>query len=317
MLSWPVHRVGKTVWALDTGDGTSCNWKQFFTLDSLFVIPSTPISPLHAAIKGVQPINHGIVCNHKAPVPLLTWMADRGFQGVPEYLLKKLHFEFGLTIPEPEAGADYECQLALSLMKELKPGIEADAVECGLRQRLQDDTEGCDDAEILNCFAASEIVEDVCGKSDKEFTKKFVADAKAAGARRDALSKKITTMMFKIRGGNGGGAKALKPGRKTAKVEKFHATAQALNPKDKRWWNSIKGDMSFVRAHAPDKGRIAQDDREGRFRLTYPGKAPRSVSWTSRGMVAASLEALRIIWGYHTLASGQEPPEELTAAWAA
>ena len=68
--------------------------------------------------------------------------------------------------------------------------------------------------------------------------------------------------------------------------------------------------------YKPDGTHIFVDEWSGRFRVSYPGEKPRSVSWTGRGMQAASVECLRILWGFHTARTGQQPvvPMDMLAA---
>lgn len=75
-----------------------------------------------------------------------------------------------------------------------------------------------------------------------------------------------------------------------------------------RWWNSITGDPEFILENKPAPARLFTDQWNGRFRLSYPGEKPRSVSWTVKGQRAASLEALRVMRAWHTASTGQQPP---------
>ena len=113
-------------------------------------------------------------------------------------------------------------------------------------------------------------------------------------------------MLLKKYSATGKGAKK-KPKKPSAKVKL--AIPSSLT--DKRWWNEIIGDASFIVANAPAVGTVSKDDDNGRFLVLYPGRTRRSFSWTKRGMNLSSIVALRWWWGAHTEATGELPSEPL------
>ena len=79
-----------------------------------------------------------------------------------------------------------------------------------------------------------------------------------------------------------------------------------------RWWSSLRGDPAFIHAWKPDGLALHVDDPNGRFRFTYCGSAPRSVSWTERGMESACIEVLKIAWTMHYKRTGAVCPIPLS-----
>jgi hypothetical protein len=75
-----------------------------------------------------------------------------------------------------------------------------------------------------------------------------------------------------------------------------------------RWWNRIQGYLSYIVANSPSSVAVSKDDPTGRDLLYYPGQGRKSVSWTSRGMSAASVEVITQWWAAHTLAIGEQCP---------
>lgn len=160
-------------------------------------------------------------------------------------------------------------------------------------------------------FATGELLEDVAGRGEKAMCKEFAKDCAASAARRDDLFRKVEVVCAK----RYPKAKA-SCGRPAPKAKAFLKKC-ANSSGDQRWWNSLKGDTSFIMLHAPSAGSCLKDDDNGRFLISYPGHGGRrSISWTKRGMNVASIEALRVWWGLHLKHSGQAPPEQISALWA-
>lgn len=98
---------------------------------------------------------------------------------------------------------------------------------------------------------------------------------------------------------------------KAKPMDAVKKAAQAkLNTKAgvERWWSSIKGDESWIKAWMPAGSGLFVDDANGRFRVWYKDEGPKSVSWYKRGIEAASTEALRVLWGLHYKCNGEECP---------
>ena len=203
-------------------------------------------------------------------------------------------------MPEPDDSTDFECQLVAAAVDTWSPGLSALEMKQLLMTRESNDDEAdAESLELLECFATSEMLEDVSGRGEREFIKKSISSLqKATKSKRD--KEKHIDILVKER------SKAMK--KKVVKPKAAPKAAAAPAPKpDDRWWNSIPGDAKFIQAHSPHIGFVAVDDANGRFRLHYPTKVPKSVSWTSRGMRSASLELLRWWWKSHQDAGNGAP----------
>ena len=77
-----------------------------------------------------------------------------------------------------------------------------------------------------------------------------------------------------------------------------------------RWWSTSSGEdgLGFIERMQPSAGKVALDNNEGRFVVSYPKTTPRSISWTARGLPLATLMAVRLLWQRHTVAKGEECP---------
>lgn len=252
------------------------------------------------------------MCSHKSPVPLLEYQAEHAFSGVPEKFLRKLYGHMGKPAPDIQAGEDYECQLALGLMQDLLHELNPEQTKQMLRARATVQAEDSNFLEVLDSFASSEVLDDVAGRAEKQFCKTLVNDARGGSSRREELFAKIDKTVSRVAAT--GGKKVSKAAAKAkAKASRSHA-AKGLS--DKRWWNSVRGDASFVELHGPPVGRIVKDDDNGRFFVVYPGEHRKSVSWTQRGMNSASIAALQWWWTYHTRATGEVPPQFVSDLFA-
>ena len=307
VLTWPVQRKANASLQLDCSGPVTPRWQHIFSLENLFIIPIETISPLHCAVQGNVPLpNIGILCNHKAPVPLLEYQALRGFAGVPEKILLALYADMDFKVPEPDAAADYENMLVLGIMEELLADLDLQKATQILATRIRlMEAEG-DTADLMDSMMSSDIIDDVAGRSERQFCKNIIDDSKKSAERRVTVGKKNENMLKKKFGIIGKGAKK-KPKTLSAKVK----LAMASSLTDKRWWNEILGDTTFIEANAPAVGRVCKDDDNGRFLVLYPSRTRRSFSWTVRGMNRASLVTLKWWWEAHTEATGEQPPEPL------
>ena len=77
----------------------------------------------------------------------------------------------------------------------------------------------------------------------------------------------------------------------------------------------------FIKKHAPPSGDVWCDDYNGRWKCYFPDKAPKSVSWTKRGLHEAANVALHQLWTWHEEDTGLPSPfpiaDLLTTAVAA
>ena len=78
-----------------------------------------------------------------------------------------------------------------------------------------------------------------------------------------------------------------------------------------RWWNKLEGDADFIMKWlppAPAHCRVHLDQLAGRFFVHYNDRDRVSVAWTKRGLRDAQMEALRVLWHYHELETGEQCP---------
>ena len=292
-LGWPAARTVGTEYVVLDCHAPKLQWHSVHDLDSVQVLPHHVRSPLHAFLDGtLTDSNMGLLTKLEEPVPLLDYLVSVGFAGVSEGLLKKL-FGVKSKSPLPEQcieDLDYDTTLAVTLMKELKPNMTTDESKAALMKRFS--TKPDDD---WNDHLDLDDIEKVVSSSDKEKVREFDKGLKAKTQLRDAIMSSIASVtenMFKKGSGKAVAKKA---------VAQTH----------QQWWNQVKGDFAWLDKNRPPVGGINVDDTYGRFQLTYPGFAPKSVAWTRRGMEVANVEACRVMWEWHCKATGGEGRGEI------
>lgn len=291
VLVWPMDRVAGNCFKLKAH--ALSQWKVVFSLDQWAVLPSTPISPLHCFLLGDFPSDDlGIMIVCKAPVDIMTFQASRGFQGVPEMVLTRLCKELGLSPEKPqETAIDVETFMAAEMMKHILPTLDQSTATEILMARLQQDTSQCDAK--LTEFATDEMIGDVVLAGDQRKIKRFVEDMEAATSKRSQLKPKVIEHAHKVfpRKGRAPAASSV---AKAAEKLQIHTSRGS-----ERWWANIKTEKDFLDKWRPCRGTVIVDNNNGRFLLVYPNMKRRSVSWTLRGIEAARLESLRILWQWH------------------
>lgn len=304
VLCWPVVRLGEDHILPDLG-ATALGIKHFSSLDDLFVVPATPISPLHAYLLGTCPLSRlGVIVKHEQPVQLVEWQAARGFPGVGETILKGLAGDWGVEVPELQHGdPDMETMLALRLTVELLPDLPEPEVIAALDARAKHQT-GAHDF-LLEAISSDDIA-DVATPSDTKAMKDRTKAFKHAKETRDGLRPKVLQAVrtyFQSQ-------QRQRPKRCPAAIAASKLKLASLGGRS-RWWNSIVGDIDFVRKWSPPGARTVCDERNGRFLMHYRDHDRRSISWTKRGVQAAALETLRMYWQWHEEATGEGPPVPL------
>jgi hypothetical protein len=90
---WPIKRIGDHNFAIDWSADSRPEWRFFFNVDQLSVVPFEARSPLRVAAEytDVALADSQIICSHAEPQPLMTWQAHHGFANVNEFTLKKAH----------------------------------------------------------------------------------------------------------------------------------------------------------------------------------------------------------------------------------
>ncbi len=77
-------------------------------------------------------------------------------------------------------------------------------------------------------------------------------------------------------------------------------------PKDK-----VQDATAFIQRHKPESVAIVTDEANGRWLLVSQDKQRRSLSWTKRGLAAATAEVLHAAWTFHIDGTGENPPFRL------
>lgn len=303
ILTWPIRRTGVTCLTFG-GGGSKSQWESVLALDHMEVVPFTPISPIHAFLlnDSVAFDNVGIMASHGKPIDLLEYQALNGFSDVPESAMLKLFKtkDWEVPLPEDDQDIDYDSLLAYDLVQRLHPDLDADGLLEVMSKRLKAATPACDGS--LDTIMEDDMLEEVCGLGDKKVIKSHLASKRKDQAIRETVTPKFRAHVEKYCG-------KYKKGKFTMpladKVKKYKLkTIDGIE----RWWHTILGDSKFIDEHRPSKGSVWQDDRNGRWRISYPVGHVRSVSWTTLGMETASVVVLKQLWAWHTAATGQQCP---------
>lgn len=298
VLPWPVVRRADGSMLLDWGV-TELTWKVITSLDSLQVVPYTVASPLHLFLEGkvVLP-DIAIAMKAGEPLPMIAWLAHRGFPGVCEAHLRKLHIEYGIVSQDTDLQLPLEDALAMQLVEDIIPDLTAEDMQRAMlaRHSLAEAFGGEDPWE----FIEGHDIEEVCSTSDKKFLKGEHDRLNKLRRERQDIHEKIVAVVSE---------KFAKKGP-VQKRRKVNPPGSAKRGSLDRWWASVPGDPAFVEAHMPPGARISTDHWCGRFKVAYHAKS-KSVSWTTRGMPSAGLECLRVLWEWHTERTGEAPPFSL------
>ena len=90
------------------------------------------------------------------------------------------------------------------------------------------------------------------------------------------------------------------------------APAPKKKPMKAPRWMPKKDDRAraataYIRSHMPPVGDVDLDEVVGRWRILYPRRKWRSISWTKRGFHVAVSEVLWQLWTWHYEATSEEP----------
>ena len=78
-------------------------------------------------------------------------------------------------------------------------------------------------------------------------------------------------------------------------------------------WRAPKNDVvgsatTYLNKHKPGPARIVTHHPSGKWECAYPGYSRKSVSWTSRGLLAAQCAVLKYFGDLHMEATMELPP---------
>ena len=291
---WPCVTRGARYMLLDWGQ-TELQVRVFTTTDGLEVIPVKCASPLHGFLMDDLEIPQlGVMLLPAEPIDLMKFHALNGFPGINESVLKKVCEERALVVPDDHDMKNEDC-LAMIASAAICPDMEPHHLAHALftRGRLHDETNEDEPWD----FISSDDVQEVLTSSDKKVVKERRLQVEVTKANRSHQKSAITDGIckhYKLKELKGPAAYTCK------KVTTKAAT--------ERWWSSIGGDADFLERHKPSIAHVFCDNWNGRFRVTYPGVKPKSVSWTLRGVHSASMECLVFLWAMHKHLTGEDPP---------
>lgn len=306
VLTWPVSRMGTTSLMLAKHANARPTWRSFFDMAELFVVPITPRSPMRVAAEHLEVSLDQIstVCHHGAPQELKAWQAEHGFANVKESVLRALHIALKVARPDDEeVAADVEASLSLSLVMHLMPDASESVVKHLMNHRVEveNDTVEEDNFEIP---VDQDAFLDCCERNDQIASQKFAGKAAAAKATKATRRKNAKGLVEKRFFGKKKEAPAAAKIAKVLKKDKL----KTKDDKD-RWWASIRCDTDLILEYKPPTGNIFADNANGRVLVTYAGGKRKSISWTHRGMLAASREVLLQLWQWHEEATGEKRPD--------
>ena len=301
--TWSVERAGTTTIKLQA-HGARPELEHIFSFKDVQIVPLSPFSLVESYMQSdIQAEDYGALAAHGKPIDVLQYQALHGFRNVSEASMRALYADLKMEEPDiADTGLDLETNLAWGLMKHYLPALdEAGALDI-LSKRMSDEKEDEYSKDHLEVCVSNEILDDCTQRSDKKVVKDFLADTKASAQHAKTklpILKTFLSTQFKKKG------KAAKPSGPVALPYKFSKPAAA-----ERWWASVTGDRDFIQANKPPVGGCFVDDKNGRYRISYPGHQPESVSWTKRSTTGcdASVVALHKLWTWHTAATGEPCP---------
>jgi len=253
----------------------------------------------------------GISLDHGKEVDLCTWQASKGWARVPEAALERtidgydLRADLGPT-PKDVAHTDH---LALHLSRKFLKDLTYDDCQMlmALRAEEEEDPQALEFAEEA---LDTDVFLDIATRDDQQEAKKQNEKIKVATqslSKRLAISKRLVDDSFKHY-----------PKTKPLAVAKVVSAAKLHTVTGSRkWWNSMRGDPTFLDLWKPPGSSVYTDQQKGLWKVTL-GPMSRSFSWTVRGQEAAVGLCLRSLWDEHVMRHPGEPmPPTLAALLAA
>ena len=231
-------------------------------------------------------------CQHGEWTSILKFHAARGFAFVEEEALEKtLVTKLGCTAPPVEGGDDRKTELALSLMKKAFPTWSATEVFKAMhRGYVLEEPEVFQESfpvpedillELVNVGAHQKIIE----------TGRKTRAAKVTAETVRARALRVAHYFPK-------GANVLTKPAKTGK----HPTWKAKGETPK-----VAEGTNFLTVAVPQSIQIVEDNHQARWRIICGSGEAKSVSWTKRGVRAASALSLYYAWDLHTAYTGEKP----------
>jgi hypothetical protein len=305
VLGWPVRRKGVTSFSLDVRETATPSWTSFPSLDHLYVIPSFPKGPASVAAEMAEIPIHEVACvwSHVAKVPVAEWQANHGFANCSELSMHSYHAELGLDLPAGlESGNDPSDVLALNLCSHYIKDLTEPLAKHIMTYRAAR-TDAALESDFIDAPIDIEAMLDVGERKDMKAANDYGEELKqnkvSAAKHRVSCLAAVTKKFVGVKKAK----KVVCPIATKAKELKLHTVAGKT-----RWWASLVGDKTYIDEFRPPTGRVAVDDANGRFLVTYSGGKRKSVSWTKVGLQAASVNALALLWGWHHEATDEICP---------
>ena len=233
------------------------------------------------------------------PMPVLEFQSRHGFAGVPEASMKKLFKQF-VTNPIFADPSDLDVpddvQEAAQLARAILPNMTDSELQQALLERMASSDEITDS--VFEDVVNDDSIGDCLREQDRRAMKEHLQSKQRAKAKRVEHQKSIQNYMKWEATTRG------KPNQKG----KEKAAKKSHKDKPHKWWQTVRGDLEFINKNRPSVGSVVQDDSNGRFLVSYPGRYRKSFSWSTRGMEEASICVLKTMWDWHTNATGEECP---------
>ena len=301
---WPIRRHGARNISFQRDPEAVPVWKTFFEVSELHVLTTFGRSPVRTAAESREiPIEDiGVVYSTAKHHNVVDWQANHGFAGVSECTLKLLHTEwYKIPLPAADDGEDIEMVLASHLVKHAIPDC-TEPLCTYIMQYHVDHTEQHNNAAMLSDELDPDAFLDVAERKDLQDARKFRDDERK---RRASVVKRTESLIRVVKARFPGKPKAAVQTQACKDLKKANlGTVAGRN----RWWAHVDGDSNYIDKFCPTTGRVTTDNPNGRWLLTYSGGKRKSVSWTKKGCAAASLDALKILWDWHTDATGEAKP---------
>ena len=278
-LTWPVVECGANIFELDLTI-QKLEWVFAFGVDDFSVLSVSVMSPLRVLTVGGA-ISGGFKFGGEAAesVPFLAWQANRGFAHVPESILSMLCDDADLSTVMPAITDVPQADiLALLLIMKQFPEIGvAEARAIMYRRNHEEDELG---QSYLDDWD-EEAVADVVIVGDAAKTKAFMKERANAVTRR-ATARANTERLLDT---------CFEPCKKGLKLKQRanRKNAQRREEEDlarRRHESTValrQDSKQFLLDRKPGPARVYVHDREGRFKLNYPGFKGKSVAWQERG----------------------------------
>lgn len=243
------------------------------------------------------------------PMSILTWQAQHGFPGISLPDLEFLANELCVEIKKLASKASYRDTLVLALVLRLL------GEDIGEERAL-------DILWAANSAAEGPLEEGLCDLTDE-----VIHDYMLVGEQADAVKllkehRQATESRLAARASIAHACKVFYPAAKRAAADGVKKTAATKAAKAKAAKEAAARSARFVvdlsqaprallrREMSPDASCI-EDDSNGRFLFSAPGRSRRSISWTLRGEQAAVRQALQVMWEWHCERTGGVMPEFL------